>query len=73
MSGRYERENEILAWMKTNRPWATPWLAIDDQRQWFSPNCSNLLLINRRRGLTFDQIDDLQQMLHERVQLCAPA
>ncbi len=30
--------------MKANRPWSTPWLAIDDRAHWFMPDCPNLLL-----------------------------
>jgi hypothetical protein len=66
VSPGHERECEIQAWMKANRPWGTPWLAIDDRPQWFTPECRNLLVTERKRGFRFEQIDELREMILER-------
>lgn len=63
----YEREWEIESWMKSNRPWGTPWLAIDDRHYWFRPDCSNLLLTDRLTGFGPDDQDTLRAMLLERL------
>ena len=62
------REAEVLIWMKANRPWGTPWLAIDDRPQWFTPECRNLLVTDRKWGFRFDQVDDLRRMISERLE-----
>jgi hypothetical protein len=62
------REAEVLIWMKANRPWGTPWLAIDDRPRWFTPECRNLLVTDRKWGFRFDQVDDLRRMISERLE-----
>ncbi len=62
----HEREWEIDTWMKANRPWGTPWLAIDDRAHWFRENSQNLLLTKSLFGFHPDQQDDLRLMLQER-------
>ncbi len=48
---RYVREIECRAWLAVHRPDAL-WLAIDDAPWLFSPDCSNLLLMNHKLGFT---------------------
>lgn len=63
----FERERECQAWMQTNRPPGTPWLAIDDRPQWFSPDCANLLVTNCQYGFHPDNTATLRDMLWERL------
>lgn len=63
----FERERECLAWMKTNRPPGTPWLAIDDRPEWFSPDCENLLVTNCQFGFSAENATRLRDMLWDRL------
>lgn len=62
----HERQWEIETWMKANRPWGTPWLAIDDRPYWFQETCKDLLITNSKFGFHPDQQDTLRQMLNDR-------
>jgi hypothetical protein len=63
----FEREWEIETWMKANRSWDTPWLAIDDRHYWFRPNSANLLRTNALDGFTLDDQVTLRTMLLDRL------
>lgn len=63
----FEREWEIETWMKENRSWGTPWLAIDDRPYWFRPESINLLLTQSKTGFTSDDQVTLRAMLKERL------
>lgn len=63
----FEREWEIEAWMKAQRPWGARWLAIDDRRYWFRPGCPNLLLTDSKSGFRIDDQETLRLMLQERT------
>lgn len=63
----FERERECQAWIQTNRPPGTPWLAIDDRPHWFSPDCANLLVTNCQYGFHPDNAATLRDMLWERL------
>ncbi len=65
---RHEREWEIESWMKENRSWGTPWLAIDDRAHWFTPESPNLLLTQSETGFTREDQATLRGMLQERCQ-----
>lgn len=47
----YEREAECAAWLSANRPAYTRWIAVDDRPWLFRPFCSNLFLVDGKRGL----------------------
>lgn len=66
---RHEREWEIETWLKANRPWGTPWLAIDDRAQWFREDSANLLLTSSRHGFAMEQQATLRDMIQERLAL----
>jgi hypothetical protein len=66
---RYEREWEIETWLKANRPWGTPWLAIDDRAQWFREDSANLLLTVSSHGFALEQQATLRNMIQERLEL----
>lgn len=66
-SSSNEREGECGTWMKQNRPWGTPWVAIDDRAHWFRPGCSDLLLTNAKTGFTSDDGVALHAMFRERM------
>jgi len=53
--------------MKANRPWSTPWLAIDDRAHWFMPDCPNLLLLDSLEAFTDEHQAPLRAMLQERL------
>jgi hypothetical protein len=48
----FPRHAECAAWMAQRRPAGTLWLAIDDTREEFVPNCAQLLLVDGSVGLT---------------------
>lgn len=56
------RESECLAWLEANRPCA-PWLAIDDVSSFFTPHCSNLLLIDGDHGMSDSDATALETRL----------
>lgn len=62
----FEREWEIETWLKENRSWDTPWLAIDDRPYWFRPNSTNLLRTHSHTGFTLDDQTTLRDMLKAR-------
>lgn len=64
---KFEREWEIETWMKENRSWDTPWLAVDDRPYWFRPDSSNLLVTQSKTGFTQDDQATLRAMLQERL------
>ncbi len=59
----YEREAECVAWLKTNRPAWTRWLAVDDRAWLFRPFCANLFLVDGKRGLTEGSSSQLRARL----------
>lgn len=62
----FERQWEIEIWLKGNRSWDTPWLAIDDRPYWFRPNSANLLRTHSLAGFTLDDQVTLRAMLMAR-------
>lgn len=64
---QFERQWEIETWMKANRPWGTPWLAIDDRAHWFMPDCPNLLLTDSLEAFRPEHQAPLRAMLQERL------
>ncbi|WP_332853644.1 HAD domain-containing protein [Duganella sp. S19_KUP01_CR8] len=62
--GRYVRQAEIEAWLRShNRAWQQ-WLAVDDQPHLFKPFCANLFATNPATGLTEADCEVLAQRLH---------
>ena len=66
-SGAHEREQECESWMRNNRPWSTPWVAIDDRPHWFRPECSDLLVTSSRVGFQESDKDILREMIRART------
>ena len=66
-SSAFERQWEIEQWLKHNRPWGTPWVAIDDRDYWFEPGCPHLLLTHSEVGFTPEHAPRLRDMLWERL------
>ena len=66
-SGCHERESECESWMRKNRPWSTPWIALDDRAHWFRPECSDLLLTSSRVGFQQSDQETLREMIRERT------
>lgn len=64
---QFERQWECESWLKTNRPWNSPWIAIDDRPHWFAPNCSNLLVTFSNFGFCAEDQELLRRMLKERT------
>lgn len=60
---RFEREAEILAWMRTHGLAARPWAALDDQPWRFRPFCKQLIICDPKTGLTGRELDLLTQAL----------
>jgi hypothetical protein len=63
----FEREGECDSWMKQNRSWGTPWVAIDDRAHWFRPGCNDLLRTSAKTGFVPDDQATLMAMLLERL------
>ena len=53
--------------MRKNRPWSTPWIALDDRAHWFRPECSDLLLTSSRVGFQESDQVTLRDMIRERT------
>jgi len=60
-----ERQAEIEKWLKDNRQWGQPWIAIDDRASWFAPDCRQLLCTNRSTGFTAEDAMQLHAMIKE--------
>lgn len=54
-------------WLPQNRRMHSPWIAIDDRHEWFSPQCPNLLLTATRTGFDVKDASRLCAMLKERL------
>jgi len=63
----FERESECDAWMRQNRPWGTPWIAIDDRPHWFRPDCTDLLLTSSTVGFCQSDQETLREMIQQRT------
>lgn len=50
------RELECHAWIKSNRPVRTRWMALDDRDDLFLPRCPNLMIVDSAKG--FMQTDE---------------
>ena len=50
-----------------DRRLGSPWIAIDDRDDWFSPDCTNLLATNSQTGFTPDDAIRLERMLRKRM------
>ncbi len=55
----YRREAEIKLWLLGNGASHRPWLALDDFKEYFSPNCTNLIAIDQITGLKPEHIEVL--------------
>jgi hypothetical protein len=64
-TSRAERQAEIEKWLKDNREWGQPWLAIDDCSSWFEPGCKNLICTDRSTGFTPENALQLHAMIKE--------
>ena len=70
----YSRQWECEAWLSSERVWLpqdrrldSPWIAIDDRADWFSPDCTNLLATSSQTGFTPDDAIRLERMLRKRM------
>lgn len=63
----HAREWECDSWMRQNRPWGTPYVAIDDRATWFRPDCPDLLHTDSRTGFTAQDQATLRDMIRERL------
>ena len=62
----FERESECDDWMRQNRPWGTPFVAVDDRAHWFRPDSPDLLVTQSMTGFTLEDQALLRAMLIER-------
>jgi hypothetical protein len=60
-----ERQAECEAWLKLQRKWGQPWIAIDDMDCWFEQGCKNLLCTDRLLGFTAADALRLRKMIEE--------
>jgi HAD domain in Swiss Army Knife RNA repair proteins len=63
----FEREGECDSWLKQNRAWGTPWVALDDRAHWFRPGCADLLQTSSKTGFLPEDQATLAAMLQERL------
>lgn len=59
----YQRHWGWDAWMRTNRPAGTPWMALDDRAIRFRPSCANLMALQADLALKADHVDEFRQRL----------
>lgn len=62
---QHHREWECRKWMRQHRPLETPWLAVDDAAEWFTPECAHLLTTQSELGIQRDQLPELDGMIKE--------
>lgn len=55
----YRRETEIKLWLLGNEQMHRQWIALDDFKEYFSPNCPNLIEIDHITGLKPEHIETL--------------
>jgi hypothetical protein len=63
---QHHREWECRKWIRQNRPLHTPWLAIDDAAEWFTPECAHLLRTQSEFGFLREHVFVLDRMIKER-------
>ncbi len=66
---QHHREWECRKWIRQQRPLDTPWLAIDDAAEWFTPQCAHLLTTQSALGFQLEQASLLKDMIKERLDL----
>jgi hypothetical protein len=66
---QHHREWECRKWIREQRPVGTPWLAIDDAPDWFTPGCAHLLQTQSECGFQPEQLLALNRMIRERFDL----
>lgn len=59
----YERHWECDAWMRSNRPAGTPWMALDDRAYWFRPLCPNLMELQADVAFTAGHVAEFRRRL----------
>jgi len=60
---RFEREMEVLSWLReSGEPWR-PWVAVDDQAWLFKPFCERLVVVDGSVGLTERDLDAVDQAI----------
>jgi hypothetical protein len=60
----YSRHIECVTWLRKNRDGFTSWLAIDDDKTIFRPDCKQLLLTESMKGFTEFDAHELRLRLH---------
>lgn len=68
-----KRHREILAWLDGNEFGDIPWIALDDDREYFDGACDELYLVDERTGLTQDDVDALSNRIRILRALARPA
>jgi hypothetical protein len=58
-AAEFPREIECRLWLQGNGQSHREWLALDDDKENFSPDCPSLFLINKMTGLVSDQMGAL--------------
>ncbi|MBX3619359.1 MAG: hypothetical protein KF891_05130 [Rhizobacter sp.] len=61
---RYEREAEVMQWLRNAGALWRAWVAFDDQAALFKPFNSRLVLCNPRTGLTLRELRCASAVLH---------
>ena len=62
----FVRHGECWMWMQQNAP-GTNWIAIDDNQNYFVPDCPHLFLTDPNVGLTKDNAADLKRRIDEEI------
>ena len=64
---QHHREWECRKWIRQHCPLDTPWLAIDDAAEWFTPECAHLLTTKSEFGFHPEQVLELDRMIKDRL------
>ena len=63
LNGQYARHNEIRHWLESKQKPFADWMAIDDAKNEFPPDCPNLIATKSSQGITKEEIIKLKKWL----------
>ena len=64
---QHHREWECRKWLRQHSAVDTPWLAVDDAAEWFTPVCPHLLTTMSDCGFQSEQSAVLRRMIKDRL------
>lgn len=62
-----DREDEIRRWLLVNNYDGSDWLALDDDRNRYQPDCKNLYWVDPKTGLIPEDVESVIELLRMRA------